>query len=135
MMGYAASLQCIGRSTRKEGKLMGLYIPNEKMPPNCFGCVVGEHDGSCRLVVDDDGFALDVECDKVRADYYNRRADCCPLVNVPPHGDLISRTPLINRALCLRNKAKDDVTKRIIDNVIRYITEAPAVISVEEVTP
>lgn len=52
----------------------------------------------------------------------------CPLIPVPEHGDLIGRNPLIDIAMHLRNRAKDEYTKRVIGSVIRYIAEAPTII-------
>lgn len=60
------------------------------------------------------------------------RPDWCPLVSIPPHGDLIGRNPLIDIAMHLRNRAKDEYTRRMIDSVIRYIAEAPTIIPAEE---
>ena len=68
---------------------MGIYVPNAKMPTSCSRCDIGEYDGHCRLAFDEEGDGLDVEIDKVYADYYNRRADFCPLLLTANHGALV----------------------------------------------
>ena len=63
----------------------------------------------------------------------NWQGDCTLIkgakaVPVPDHGDLIGRNPLIDIAMHLRNRAKDEYAKRVIGSVIRYIAEAPTII-------
>ena len=63
---------------------MGIYLPNMEMPTSCWDCYFQDC-GNCRLnahkVVD--------KC--IIEDY---RDEDCPLVPVPPHGDLIDRKQL-----------------------------------------
>lgn len=59
---------------------MGVYIKGMEMPTSCEDCRF--HDGWCLLLP---GIA------QAR----NERREDCPLVPVPPHGDLIDRDPFV----------------------------------------
>ena len=69
---------------------MGVYIPKKTMPQNCSFCPCA------RMNVSRNG----IECSAVNFYAENLmpqkgRMECCPLVEVPPHGDLIDRDALI----------------------------------------
>lgn len=108
---------------------MGIFIRGMEMPTSC---------GLCKLKT---VVCLDKEkCLVSGIEFYSweagwgdeqRRHESCPLVPIPPHGDLIGRNPLIDIAMHLRNRAKDEYTKRVIGSVIRHIAEAPTIISAE----
>jgi hypothetical protein len=93
-----------------------------EMPNNCQDCPFEDtYDGyNCRIVEKSANWGLE------------GRPSWCPLIEVPPHGDLIGRNPLIDIAMHLRNRAKDEHTKRVIGSVIRYIAEAPTIIQASE---
>ena len=59
---------------------MGVYIPNMKMPEHC---------GECRFAVD--GWCYAYGKPNIDALANDGRTNFCPLVPVPPHGDLIDR--------------------------------------------
>lgn len=59
---------------------MSVYIKGMEMPDSCHVCVAG-YGGCC--------YVAPPESDGVCPD--SGRADFCPLVPVPPHGDLIDR--------------------------------------------
>ena len=54
--------------------------------------------------------------------------DDCPLVPVPPHGDLIGRDWLIDIALHLMHTAKNDEIANGVKWLLQYIIEAPTII-------
>ena len=62
---------------------MGVYIPNMKMPEHC---------GVCRFAVD--GWCYAYGKPNIDALANDGRTNFCPLVPVPPHGDLIDRDAL-----------------------------------------
>ena len=55
---------------------MGIYLPNMEMPKNCIGCPI-----CCGLPYQ-------------HRDVKGRRPDC-PLIELPPHGDLVDRNELL----------------------------------------
>jgi hypothetical protein len=86
---------------------MSVYIHNMEMPQNCYWC------------------PLRASC--VHRIYLEERPDDCPLVHVPPHGDLIDRDALF----------KEMEQKGWYDNADRDIAEdlvldAPIIIEGEE---
>jgi len=96
---------------------MGVYIKGMEMPTNC---------NECRFFVDAWCYALEVD-DWRNA--YNKppdgeRLDSCPLVPVPPHGDLIDRDAL------KENCMKEDGF--LAELLFRKISNAPTIIPAEE---
>ena len=65
---------------------MSILIKNMEMPTSCHECVAG-YGGCC--------FVAPAEADGICPDH--GRADFCPLVPVPPHGDLIDRNKLYEK--------------------------------------
>ena len=65
---------------------MGVYIKNMEMPKSCYVCPFCDY--------------VSARCDAVKGtpytpeSRYEKRADFCPLVPIPPHGDLIDRDAL-----------------------------------------
>ena len=103
---------------------MSTTIRSMSMPRDCEHCVLCDYEQANCLVANDRNTLPHIS---------NERPDWCPLVEVPtPHGDLIGRNPLIDIAMHLRNRAKDEYTKRVIGSVIRYIAEAPTIIPADE---
>lgn len=103
--------------------MSGIYIPGMEIPENCGECLFAK--------LSPTGESLICNYMLSRVSWEERPFDC-PLVPVPPHGDLIGHNPLIDIAMHLRNRAKDEYTKRAIGSVIQYIAEAPTIISAEE---
>lgn len=64
---------------------MGGYIKGMEMPKNCLNCAYTDSEY--------DECVLDPE--KRCPEDYGQRAEWCPLIPVPPHGDLIDRDALI----------------------------------------
>ena len=63
---------------------MGVYIPKMDMPTRCE---------KCDLAYDDDGYFA---CPFTKAFYKSKqRPTWCPLIELPPHGDLIDRDALM----------------------------------------
>lgn len=63
---------------------MGVYIKGIEMPTDCHNCPLG-FGGGCYCGTSADEYM----CPD------HGRAEWCPLVSVPPHGDLIDRDVLI----------------------------------------
>lgn len=64
--------------------MTGVYIKGMEMPTSCHECVAG-FGGYC--------FVASAESDGICPDH--GRPDDCPLVELPPHGDLIDRQALL----------------------------------------
>ena len=62
-----------------------VLIKNMKMPKNCTECPLETDYGTC-------GYYLPT---KDNESDYQKRPAFCPLIEVPPHGDLIDRDALI----------------------------------------
>lgn len=65
--------------------MMSILVKGMEMPTNCDDCLLGSdcpHDQSI------DGYKMQ-----------GGRPRTCPLVHVPPHGDLIDRDALLQRAI------------------------------------
>ena len=70
-----------------EESVRGIYIPNMEMPETCYECPCGDNEFYECLAT------------KERFSYHRdeygypdgERQDWCPLIKVPPHGDLIDR--------------------------------------------
>ena len=108
------------------------------MPESCAKCDVGEYNGYCRISEYLDEFGIErsreVECDKAHADYYNRRADFCPLLDVPPHGRLVDADALLRGERFLMEYELEDcshVKQEIV--FASSIQRAQTVIPAEEV--
>lgn len=113
---------------------MGIYIKGMEMPKDCWGCHFGHGDtGVC--VVDF----------KSHGDW--NEPQNCPLVPIPPHGDLIDRdaikedllydVEMDSRALdsmdlvgSERKNIQDD--KDIKQNCVTILDDAPTIIPAEE---
>lgn len=71
---------------------MSILIPGVEMPRNCFGCPLFDD-----VYTDADGDD-DYRCGLgVPLDYYQASGETekdCPLIELPPHGDLIDRDAL-----------------------------------------
>lgn len=107
---------------------MGIYIKGLKMPITCDDCIVPLS----------------------KCDFLMKRADACPLVAVPDHGDLIDRDAFIkvNREYlckdCERRKGVKNGRKRTlyeiggvpcracgVEDMFEYLDDAPVVIPAE----
>ena len=99
---------------------MGVYIKGMEMPTSC---------GDCKAFVCYKQWAGDMgDCfcgiTKEDAKAKEKNADC-PLVPVPPHGDLIDRDALGMNYIHIRYDGMKIYTQRAIDN-------APTIIPAEE---
>lgn len=92
---------------------MSILIKGMKMPPNCLQCYCTDTEyGEC---------VLDTE--KRCPEDYGQRAEWCPLISVPPHGDLIDRDELIERAWRLNLS-----TRELIETMLKT---APTILEAE----
>lgn len=93
---------------------MSVLIKGMEMPTSCGYCPVrheAREGDECYL-----GASLTE---------YQKRPDDCPLVSVPPHGDLIDRDALINECM------KED--SFLAELLFRKVSNAPTIIPAEEV--
>ena len=105
------------------GVLINKYF---KMPKSCDSC----HFGQEYECVDEAGYGCFLTM-KTRPKGETDRPDYCPLVEVSPHGDLISREWLIDIALHLMNTAKNDDIANGVKWLWQYVIEAPTIIESE----
>lgn len=71
---------------------MGVYIKGMEMPETCKLCYLSEFDpGFYAYVCKPTGMRIDYDMAKI-----DRPRTICPLVPVPPHGDLIDRDALLS---------------------------------------
>lgn len=96
---------------------MGVYIKSMEMPTSCYNCTFCEQTDFyaspyCRISDDDDMMSIN----EIRS----KRRDNCPLVPVPPHGDLIERDYLIS--FCVRNKT-DEWNKQVVTTYAKALDE------------
>lgn len=94
---------------------MGVYI-NMEMPPNCCQCPVNME--VCKRWYE---YLLK------HSELYDKRADDCPIVEIPPHGRLIDADAFL--ALVNDSTILSDFLKCIISPLIRG---EPTVIEAEE---
>ena len=98
---------------------MSILIKGMEMPTSCHECVAG-YGGCC--------FVAPAEADGICPDH--GRADFCPLVPVPPHGDLIER-----KAICLTDfeiVMCDGDYKEGMKMLLDKAESAPTIIPAEE---
>lgn len=101
---------------------MGVYIKNMEMPTSCGFCVFEQETGDgCECYVN--GCLTE----------YQKRPDDCPIVPVPPHGDLIDRDEyrdeFMNGVYALCSDDSDNYRANAIIDLWDY---APTIIPAEE---
>ena len=98
---------------------MSILIKGAKMPSNCMGCP----------------YEIYVNCIIYQAlsarDYSDCRHPDCPIVEIPPHGDLIEKEELLAELELEWNACNDDTefANKIVPNCIK---NAPVIIESEE---
>ena len=97
--------------------MMGVYIKGMEMPKNCIDCAFGWN-GWCHRI----NSRAFVEVDMRRHD--------CPLIEIPPHGDLIDRDELLSQYGGPIWTAKTDYAEGLRD-VVADIKNAPTIIEAE----
>lgn len=98
--------------------MSGIYIPGMEMPTSCTECwfrktARHEYLSDC-LICPFTG----------KTTPYTKRRDDCPLVPVPPHGDLIDRSALIENCM------KED--SFIAEMLFRKVSNAPTIIPADK---
>ena len=104
---------------------MSVLIRGMEMPKSCSDCFAEQRIGSdfgCGVIGFEDG---NTTC------FTNERREDCPLVPVPPHGDLISREWLVDISLHLMNIAKNDDIANGVKWLWQYVIESPTIIEAE----
>ena len=99
--------------------MSGIYIPGMEMPKNCR---------FCKLAQTDDGYVCSITGDAYSWGLDGPPSDC-PLVPVPPHGDLIDYDFCIENYVLLH----DDDGNPVYAVRMRDINNAPTIIPAEEV--
>lgn len=103
---------------------MGVYIPNRELPRHCFGCSTKIDPDNRRCNID--GHLFKETLSKISS----RRDEACPLVPVPPHGDLIDRTEAIVDA---NERAYDFWSSDAeADATVKFLQEQISIIPAEE---
>ena len=103
---------------------MSVLIRGMEMPKFCNECHFDNDYGVC-------GLNNDIIC---TYEPVTRAADC-PLVPIPPHGDLIDQHRLIDVGIHLKRTVKDrsDLDAAAgVEALLYYVIEAPTVIPAEE---
>ena len=98
---------------------MGVYIKGMEIPSNCDDCLL---DFDCPHDQSMDGYKMQ-----------GGRPRTCPLISIPPHGDLIDRDALeqdAQKRLLMCNKNDNHFQKPY--EVMRAIALAPTIIPAEE---
>lgn len=119
---------------------MGVYI-NMEMPTSCFDCPcyhhkidVGYYDYEiCRAsgTIFNDGYSS-VTGHKDHIDPFKARLENCPLVPVPPHGDLVDRAEMREIAISLLDKAVTDQEANGIREMWSRLGQMPVYIPADE---
>ena len=110
---------------------MSILIKGMEMPTCCYECQMAKRNGiNIICPVAHEQFSV------ADTNILYHRLDNCPLVPVPPHGDLIDRYWLIDIALHLMNTAKNDDIANGVKWLWQYIIDTPAIIPAsKEETP
>lgn len=112
---------------------MGVYIPNIKIPEKCSKC----RNTGLKFAIDELGLKCPEQKEifgPTEADIKGIRRPDCPLVPVPPHGDLIDRVELwveINR-ICDRRDAGIITDLACLQQILSVVRHAPTIIPAEE---
>jgi len=100
---------------------MSILIKGMEMPTSCDNCWALDDYGDyprCRITEEQRGYNFPIR---------EKRMDKCPLVPVPPHGDLIDRDALMQHEVLL---LRDGGRLSII--YASYVRNAPTIIPAEE---
>ena len=105
---------------------------NMKMPIDCVNCPAFKEvfDAECRIT----GKSVDGHWSCILQNDVYPRPDWCPLIEVPPHGDLIDRDALLN---AIKKAGEDDseiadVYEEDYAAVSDWLYTAPTVIEASE---
>ena len=108
---------------------MSVLIPGIKMPESCRECFALKYTAINGLAYcGAAGFALAADATDLRSVAFGRRAKMCPLVEVPPHSDLIDRGVLYYKceeADWYNNADRDEVAEKLL-------LDAPTVIPADK---
>lgn len=107
--------------------MSGVYIKGMEMPKGCAFCRIGKRNGKkmvCPLCDEE----WDIH-DPMSADH---RLDNCPLVSVPPHGDLVDRAEILEIAISLLDEAVTDQEAYAIRKMWSRLGQMPVYIPAEE---
>lgn len=106
---------------------MGVYIKGMEMPPNCCQCPVN-------MEVCKRGYEYLLK----HSELYDKRADDCPIVEIPPHGRLIDAdalrakqqedADLFQGSTAYGDKCRRDEAMNAVANIVN----APTIIPAEE---
>ena len=102
---------------------MGVYVKGMEMPKYCERCPM----------YSEDFWKCDAKNREFKDDYcpwVDDRPDWCPLIEVPPHGDLIDQNAL---KLSILNLCFHDEVS-ILKNILGAVNNAPVIIEAEEET-
>jgi hypothetical protein len=98
--------------------MSGIYIKGMEMPKNCDDC---HFDFDCPYDESQDGYKM-----------MGGRPRKCPLIPVPPHGDLVDRAEMREIAISLLDKAVTDQEANAIREMWSHLGQLPVYIPAEE---
>ena len=112
---------------------MGVYIKGMEMPDRCFACPMCEvYDAEVNCAISHGSYKEYRDVDEQTA--INGRPDWCPLVPVPPHGDLIDRDAMYK---AINDARKEDplLADVYVDDYVivsDWLRHAPTIIPASE---
>lgn len=108
---------------------MVIYLPNMEMPKNCEECDLSKTRHSSLGDIIDCKYIGTVGAKfKDTNNILNNRHPDCPLIEVPPHGDLIDRDELMVE---LMDSDLDHLQRDDWKEVIQIIDDAPTIVPAE----
>lgn len=98
---------------------MSILIKGARVPHSCSVCPYG-YDNGCDVAGKYPPFAL----------WFKGRPEWCPMIELPPHGDLIDRDALVN-FLYMQIFPKDITTITAVNMAAGWLKEYPVFIEAE----
>lgn len=109
---------------------MGVYIKGMEMPIDCLHCCFSSGCSYCEGSSDHCVFEpddIETDWDFAHGVFPESIPDWCPLVHVPPHGDLIDKNEL--KENCMKENGF------LAEMLFRKVSNASTIIPAEETTP
>ena len=102
---------------------MGVYIKGMKIPKSCWRCYIPLGTLKCPVQTEEEAMR-----------YCSCRHKDCPIVPIPPHGDLIDREALMDDIIGSMVFSGRNVPKEaaIVQKVLDIVGDANAILEAEE---
>lgn len=111
------------------GGTMSILIEGMTMPKNCGACSIAKRTKSglrCPIASLNEGFSCSALLSAMKRPYY------CPLVELPPHGDLVDRAEMREIAIFLLDKAVTDQEANAIREMWSHLGQMPVIIPADK---